>query len=167
MPSVTAGACLRQSLDAACGQSEHLVQFAIRQQSAIGGDHRTPELKHQAAVEIEPQRPAVRFTRQVCHRRPVRSRTRYCTLYDNQGRCTPKCGTVRGMRDQMGAERFKKTCAKDGVLITDEEAERVKQLYRASNPEIVRLWLELQQAAIRQFRIPETGSMRRMAVSVL
>ena len=54
--SVLAGACLRQSLAAACGQSEHVVQFAIRQQSAIGGDHRAAELEHQAAVEIEPQR---------------------------------------------------------------------------------------------------------------
>ena len=61
---------------------------------------------------------------------------------------------VLGLSYQMGAERFKKTCAKDGVLITDEEAERVKQLYRASNPEIVRLWLELQQAAIRAVQNP-------------
>ena len=69
--SVLAGARLRQSLAAACGQSEHVVQFAIRQQSAIGGDHRTAELEHQAAVEIEPQRLAVRFTRRVPHDRSV------------------------------------------------------------------------------------------------
>jgi len=31
VPSVFAGACLRQSLAAACGQSEHVVQFAIGQ----------------------------------------------------------------------------------------------------------------------------------------
>ena len=39
------------------------IQLAIGQQSAIGGDHRAAELKHQAPVEIEPQRRAVRFTR--------------------------------------------------------------------------------------------------------
>ena len=54
--SVPAGACLRQSLAAACGQSEHVVQLAIGQQSAIGGDRRTVEPEHHAAVEIEPQR---------------------------------------------------------------------------------------------------------------
>jgi hypothetical protein len=72
MPSVLAGACLGQSLASACGQSKNVVQFAIGQQSAIGGDHRTVELEPQAAVEIEPQRLGVRFTRRVRHRRPVR-----------------------------------------------------------------------------------------------
>ena len=69
--SVLAGACIRQSLATGCGQSEHVVQFAIRQQSGIGGDYRTAEPEHQAAVEIEPQRLAVRFTRRVPHDRPV------------------------------------------------------------------------------------------------
>ena len=68
--SVLAGAYIRQSLATGCGQSEHVVQFAIRQQSGIGGDHRTAELEHQAAVEIEPQRLAVRFTRRVPHAAP-------------------------------------------------------------------------------------------------
>jgi hypothetical protein len=70
--SVLASACIRQSLAAACGQSEHVVQLAIRQQSAIGSDHRTAEPEHQAAVKVEPQRLAVRFTRWVRHGRPVR-----------------------------------------------------------------------------------------------
>jgi hypothetical protein len=70
MPSVPAGARLGQSLAAACGQSEDIIQLAIRQQSAIGGDGRTTEPKHQAAVEIEPQRALIRFTRRVRHRRP-------------------------------------------------------------------------------------------------
>ena len=76
MLSVLAGARLRQSLATACGQSEHVVQFAIGQQSAIGGDHRTAKLKHQTAVEIEPQRLALRFTRRVRHGRPFRSTIR-------------------------------------------------------------------------------------------
>jgi len=73
MAAVLAGACFRQSLATAHGQSEHVVQLAVGQQSAIGGYHGTAELKHQAAVEIEPQRLAFRFTRRVRHRRPVRS----------------------------------------------------------------------------------------------
>ena len=81
--SVPAGARLRQSLAAACGQCEHVVQLAIRQQSAIGGDRRAVEPEHHSPVEIEPQRPAVRFTRRVRHGCPVRSRTRYCILNHN------------------------------------------------------------------------------------
>jgi len=70
--SVLAGACLGQSLAAACGQGKNLVQLAIGQQSAIGGDDRTAKSKHQSAVEIEPQRLALRFTRRVRHGRPIR-----------------------------------------------------------------------------------------------
>jgi len=66
-PPVPAGARLCQSLAAACGQCEHVVQLAIRQQSAIGGDRRAVEPEHHSPVEIEPQRPAVRFTRRVRH----------------------------------------------------------------------------------------------------
>src|SRR6476469_2613928 len=60
--SVPAGTYLSQSLAAACGQCEYVVQLAIRQQSAIGGDCRAVELEHHSPVEIEPQRSAVRFT---------------------------------------------------------------------------------------------------------
>src|SRR5277367_4042118 len=70
MPSVPAGACLGQSLATARRQRERVVQFAISEQSAIGGDHRTAEPKNQAAVETEPQRAPVRFTRRVRHHRP-------------------------------------------------------------------------------------------------
>ena len=97
MPPVLAGARLRQSLATAVGQSERVVQFAIGQQSGIGGDRRTAKLKHQTAVEIEPQRAAVRFTRRVRHRRPVQSHTTYCILYDNQDHCAAKYGTIGRM----------------------------------------------------------------------
>jgi hypothetical protein len=75
--SVLAGACIRQFLATACGQSEHVVQLTIRQQTAIGGDHTGAKLKHQTAVKIEPQRLALRFTRWVRHGRPVRSTITY------------------------------------------------------------------------------------------
>jgi hypothetical protein len=56
------------------------------------------EPEHHAPVEIEPQRPAVRFTRRVRHRRPVRPNPTYCILYHNLDYFTAKCGTIRGMR---------------------------------------------------------------------
>src|SRR5216683_2865185 len=55
VPSILAGARLGQSMAAARRQSENVVQFAVGEQSAIGGDHRTAKLKHQPAVEIEPR----------------------------------------------------------------------------------------------------------------
>ena len=59
------------------GQTQRVVQLAVSQQSGIGGDRRTAKLEHQAAVEIEPQRLAVRFTRRVRHRRPSWPPVRY------------------------------------------------------------------------------------------
>src|SRR5712675_1655061 len=67
MPAILTGACIRQYLATGCGQREHVVQLAICQQSAIGGDRRAAELDHQAPVEIEPQRAPIRFTRRVPH----------------------------------------------------------------------------------------------------
>jgi hypothetical protein len=52
------------------GQRHRVVQLAIGQKSSIRGDHRIAELEPQSAVEIEPQRPAIRFTRWVHHAPP-------------------------------------------------------------------------------------------------
>ena len=38
------------------GQPEGIVEFAVGQQSGVGGDPRAVELQIQAAVEIEPER---------------------------------------------------------------------------------------------------------------
>ena len=54
------------------GQVEHIVQLAVGEQSAVGGDPRTVELELDAAVEGDPKRP-VRFTRRVRHPRPAPS----------------------------------------------------------------------------------------------
>ena len=37
------------------GQAERVVEFPVGQQSGVGGDDRTTELEHQAAIEIEPE----------------------------------------------------------------------------------------------------------------
>ena len=48
-----------------CGKAERIVEFPVREQAGVGGDHRSAKLKHQPAVEIEPENLAIRFTRRV------------------------------------------------------------------------------------------------------
>ena len=74
MPAVLAGARVGERLARHRGQAERVVEFAIGEQSGIGGDHRAAKLQHQPAVEIEPESLVIRFTRRVRHRRLVRSR---------------------------------------------------------------------------------------------
>jgi DNA polymerase len=61
---------------------------------------------------------------------------------------------VLGLGYQMGAKRFKDTCEGQGVEITEEFAEKVKRIYRDSNRQIVLLWRELEDAAIRAVQNP-------------
>ena len=68
---------------------------------------------------------------------------------------------VLGLGYQMGAKRFKDTCEKQCVEITEEFAERVKQIYRDSNWQTVRLWRELEAAAIRAVQNHGSGSKRQ------
>jgi hypothetical protein len=49
---------------------KRIIQFTAGQQSGIRGNRRTTKLEHQAAVEIEPQRASIRFTRRVRHHHP-------------------------------------------------------------------------------------------------
>jgi len=53
MAAVPAGARISESFDCHLGQAECVVEFAVCQQSSIGGDHGAAKLQHQAAVEIE------------------------------------------------------------------------------------------------------------------
>ena len=62
---------------------------------------------------------------------------------------------VLGLGYQMGAERFGRTCAQQGVMITAQEAETIKRIYRQTNPEIVQLWRTLEAAAIQAMQDPE------------
>ena len=73
MPAVLAGACVGERLARHGAQAERVVQFAVGEQSGVGGDDRTAKLKHQSAVEIEPESPAIRFTRRVRHAGLIRS----------------------------------------------------------------------------------------------
>jgi|HubBroStandDraft_4_1064222.scaffolds.fasta_scaffold00554_14 DNA polymerase len=55
---------------------------------------------------------------------------------------------VLGLGYQMGWEKFQATCAKDRVLIGDQEAKEVVVAFREGNPEIPDLWKDLEDAAI-------------------
>ena len=62
---------------------------------------------------------------------------------------------ILGLGYQMGAKRFRDTCEKQGVSISEEFGERVKRIYREANWQIVRLWRELEAAAIKAVQNPE------------
>src|SRR5215212_1501817 len=48
-------------------QPQRIVEVAVGEQPGVGGDAAAVELQLQAAVEIDPQGPVVRFTRRVFH----------------------------------------------------------------------------------------------------
>ena len=77
MAAVPAGARIGEHVAGHCAETEGVVEFAIGQQSGIGGDPRAMELQLHAAVEIEPERTIDRFTRWVLQDGLVRSRLSY------------------------------------------------------------------------------------------
>ena len=62
MPAVFTCAGVGKPLAGQIRKAECVVEFAVGKQAGIGGDDRTTKLKRQSAVEIEPERLAVRFT---------------------------------------------------------------------------------------------------------
>ena len=67
MPAVLAGACVGEHIARHRAKAERVVEFAVGEQAGIGGDHRSAKLEHQSAVEIEPEKPRIQFTRRVRH----------------------------------------------------------------------------------------------------
>ena len=65
VPAVLAGTGIRELLTRHRAETERVVEFAVGEQTCIGGHGRTPKLQRQSAVEIEPQGFAFRFTRRV------------------------------------------------------------------------------------------------------
>ena len=55
------------------GQIEHIVQLAIGEQAAVRGDPRPVELELDAAVEGDPERRLLGFTRRIRHDQPISS----------------------------------------------------------------------------------------------
>src|SRR5262249_47876838 len=62
VPTILATACVGQNITRHLGQTEYVVEFAISQQPSVGGHQGGAKLKHQAAVEIEPNSIRSRFT---------------------------------------------------------------------------------------------------------
>src|ERR1700732_1967269 len=58
MAAALAPARIRERIACNHRQAEHVIEFAIGQQSGVGGDDRSTKLEHQAAVEIEPENPS-------------------------------------------------------------------------------------------------------------
>ena len=62
MTAVLAGARIGKDIGTRLGQPQRFIQLAIGEQPGIGRDRGAAKLKHQAAVEIEPQSTPIRFT---------------------------------------------------------------------------------------------------------
>ena len=60
MAAVLASALIGERIGASVGQAEGVIQLAIDQQPAIGGDRGTAKLQHQTPVETELQRAPAR-----------------------------------------------------------------------------------------------------------
>jgi hypothetical protein len=65
--AVLAGASVGENLACHRAEAERVVEFPLREQAGVGGDHRTAKLERQSAVEIEPEGLANRFTHRVRH----------------------------------------------------------------------------------------------------
>jgi hypothetical protein len=64
---VPTAAAFRQDAAGRLGQPQRIVELAVGEQPGVGGDAAAVELQLQAAAEIDPQRPVIRFTRRVFH----------------------------------------------------------------------------------------------------
>ena len=73
MAAIPASARLSENFGRHRGKTERIVEFPICEQSGVGGHHRSAELKQQAAVEIDPERPIVRSTRRERHQETLRA----------------------------------------------------------------------------------------------
>jgi hypothetical protein len=64
---VLASTAFRQDTAGQISEAECVIQFSVDQDAGIGGDAAAVEFQLQAAVEIDPERPIIRFTRRVFH----------------------------------------------------------------------------------------------------
>ena len=61
---------------------------------------------------------------------------------------------VLGCGFGMGARKFRLTCARDGVEVSEAEAQQIIDTYRSRNARIVDLWYEVERAAVAAVRTP-------------
>jgi DNA polymerase len=62
---------------------------------------------------------------------------------------------ILGLGFQMGAAKFKLTCEKAGIILSDEEYERVVKLYRSQYKHISRFWYGIEKAAVTAVKNPD------------
>jgi hypothetical protein len=65
MPRILAPATVGPNATRQIGQAKNIVEFAIREQSSVGGDATAVEFQLQPPIKINPQRAVIRFTRRV------------------------------------------------------------------------------------------------------
>jgi hypothetical protein len=63
MSAILASACVGERITRHHAEAQRVVQFPVCEQACVGGNHRFAKLKHQSAVEIEPESAIIRFTR--------------------------------------------------------------------------------------------------------
>jgi DNA polymerase len=63
---------------------------------------------------------------------------------------------VLGLGFQMGASKFKVSCTKENIVVSDEEAARIVKLYRSTYSKISSFWWNIEKAAIRAVRNPNS-----------
>jgi hypothetical protein len=73
MSAILASACVGERITCHRAEAQRVVQFPVCEQACVGGNHRSAKLKHQSAVEIEPESAIIRFTRRVRHDGLIRS----------------------------------------------------------------------------------------------
>ena len=62
------------------GEAEGVIEFPISKQPGVRSHHRSTKLKQQAAVEIDPERAIVCFTRRVRHQGALHVRRSPCKI---------------------------------------------------------------------------------------
>lgn len=99
VPTVPAGARIGDQIRGHVGQAKGVIEFAVKQQAAVGADGRTMEREFDGAVELEPQGPGLRFTRRVRRHRATPSLLSHCYREDITPSRPPEAFIIWGMRD--------------------------------------------------------------------
>jgi hypothetical protein len=77
MPAVLAGSRIRELFSSHPAEANCVIEFAIGEQSAVGGHDRTAKTEDKSAVEIDPERHVFRFSSRVRRDMRLDVRTSY------------------------------------------------------------------------------------------
>ena len=105
VPAVTSGARITDQPRRRIGQPEGVVQFAMQEQTVVGADRGAAERQLDRAVELEPQRAGLSFTRRVHRRHTCPPWLSLCGGETIRLRNLTKAASIWGMRVQVGPLR--------------------------------------------------------------